>query len=101
MPAVYERVRSRTMAPMASRPARTIACIERHPRWWPDVETAEEELLRATGAEAPFLLVDHEGLWEAVCVEVPAGTPASRWVETRTLPAGEYAVSEEIGRAHV
>ena len=99
MPAVYERVRSRTMASMAARPARTIACIERHPRWWPDVETAEEELLRATGAEAPFLLVDHEGLWEAVCVEVPAGTPASRWVETRTLPAGEYAVSEVDGRA--
>jgi uncharacterized cupin superfamily protein len=84
---------------MASRPARTIAFIERHPRWWPDVDAAEAELLRATGAAEPFILVDHEGEWEAVCVAVAAGTPPARWVETRTLPAGEFAVSEVGGRS--
>ena len=84
---------------MAARPARTIAFIERHPRWWPDVNAAEAELLRATGGAEPFLLVDGEGEWEAVCVVAPPDLAPSRWVETRTLPAGEYAVSEVNGRA--
>ncbi|MCX6412870.1 MAG: hypothetical protein NTZ81_11080 [Actinobacteria bacterium] len=43
---------------MAERPARQIAFIERHPRWWPDIEAAAEELLRATEADSSFLLVD-------------------------------------------
>jgi uncharacterized cupin superfamily protein len=30
---------------------------------------------------------------------VPADQPAARWVETRTLPAGEWAVSEIAGRS--
>ena len=90
---------SRTMLPMAARPPRHIAFIERHPRWWPDADAAEQELLRVTGDGTPFLLVDHEGEWEAVCVEVAAELPAARWIETRTLPAGEWAVSEVGGRA--
>ena len=106
MHAVYERlrsppsaIRSRTMRDMAERNARHIAFIERHPRWWPDIEAAQEELLRVTEATEPFLLVDLEGEWEAVCVEVPADQPASRWIETRKLPAGEWAVSEIAGRS--
>ena len=105
MVGVYERVRSRRRRPvpyhaaMAERPSRHIAFIERHPRWWPDVEAAAEELSRATGADPSFLLVDGEGEWEAVCVEVPADTVASRWVETRELPAGEWAVSTVGGRS--
>jgi uncharacterized cupin superfamily protein len=87
------------MLTMAARPPRHIAFIERHPRWWPDAETAEQELLRATGDGTPFLLVDHEGEWEAVCVEVGNELAPARWIETRTLPAGEWAVSEVGGRA--
>jgi uncharacterized cupin superfamily protein len=83
---------------MADRPERTVACIARHPRWWPDADAAAEELLRVTDAEGAFLLVDGDGEWEAVCAEVPAGTTASRWVETRVLPAGEWATSTVLGR---
>ncbi len=86
------------MRSMAERSARHIAFIERHPRWWPDVEAAAEELLRATEADNSFLLVDGEGEWEAVCVEVPTTVTASRWIETKTLPAGEWAVSTIDGR---
>lgn len=83
---------------MAERASRHVAFIERHPRWWPDLEAARDELVRVTGVDDAFLLVDGEGQWEAVCVEVPAGTAPSRWVETRTLPAGEWAVSTIDGQ---
>jgi uncharacterized cupin superfamily protein len=85
---------------MAARPARTVAFIERHPRWWPAIDAAEAELRRVTGADGAFALVDDDGAWRAVCVEVPAGTHAARWVETRTLPAGDYAAEEVDGRLH-
>lgn len=85
---------------MAARPARTVAFIERHPRWWPEIAAAEAELVRATGGRDPFALADADGEWTAVCVEVPEGTPASRWVETRMLPAGSYDVVEVDGRSH-
>ena len=78
---------------MADRPERCVAFIERHPRWWPEIEAAEQEITRVTGATETFLLVDFEGEWESVCAVVPADLNASRWVETRTLPAGEWAVS--------
>lgn len=78
---------------MPERPDRYVALIERHPRWWPEAGAAQAELLRVTGAPAAFLLVDDEGEWTAVCAEVPAETTPSRWVETRWLPAGEWAVS--------
>ncbi len=84
---------------MAQRPARNVAFIERHPRWWPDVEGATEELLRATGTDSSFVLVNAEGEWEAVCVEVGAEVVAARWVETKMLPAGEWAVSNVDGRS--
>ena len=83
---------------MAARPTRHVAFVERHPRWWPDLADAEAELLRVTGGSAPFALVDDAGEWLAVCVEVPDGTRASRWVETRVLPAGSYEVTESEGR---
>jgi len=86
------------MRRMAERNARRIAFIERHPRWWPDVEAAAEELVRATGRDGTFLLVGPEGEWEAVCVEAGEEVGASRWIETRTLPAGEWAVSTVDGR---
>ena len=83
---------------MPDRPTRRVAFIERHPRYWPDVDTAADELLRATGGQDPFLLGDGEGEWESVCVVVPAGLHASRWVETKVLPAGEWAASTVAGR---
>jgi uncharacterized cupin superfamily protein len=78
---------------MPARPDRHVALIERHPRWWPEAAAARDELLRVTGAPVAFLLVDDEGEWTAVCAEVPEDLRPSRWVETRWLPAGEWAVS--------
>lgn len=82
---------------MPNRPDRFVALIERHPRWWPDPTAARDELLRVTGATEAFLLVDDQGDWYGVCAVVSEDTSPTRWVETRVLPAGEWAVSEIDG----
>jgi uncharacterized cupin superfamily protein len=83
---------------MAERPARTIALVEHHARYWPDAAAAAAEVARVVGGEPEvFLLVDREGAWEAACVVVDPSFRPSRWVQTRGLPAGEYGLSELQG----
>jgi uncharacterized cupin superfamily protein len=82
---------------MPNRPDRFVALIERHPRWWPDPQAARDELVRVTGASETFLLVDDQGDWQGICAVVSEETGPSRWVETRVLPAGEWALSEIDG----
>jgi uncharacterized cupin superfamily protein len=80
---------------MAERPARTIALVEHHARYWPDAAAAAAEVTRVVGGEPEvFLLVDREGAWEAACVVVDPSFRPSRWVQVRGLPAGEYGLSE-------
>ena len=86
---------------MAERPARTIAFVEHHPRYWPDADAAAGELRRVLGDVPVFLLVDPEGTWEAACVEVSPEFRPSRWIQARRLPAGEYAVSSTNGDRYV
>ena len=83
---------------MAERPARTIALVEHHARYWPDAAAAAAEVARVVGGEPEmFLLVDREGAWEAACAVVDPSFRPSRWVQMRGLPAGEYGVSELQG----
>jgi uncharacterized cupin superfamily protein len=83
---------------MAERQTRTVAFVERHPRYWPDPAAAAAEVQRVAGPDRPvFLLVDREGTFEAACVEVDATFRPQRWVGVRQLPAGEYGVSEAHG----
>ena len=78
---------------MPDRPARPIAFVERHATYWPDAAAAAAELVRVIGEDAVvFLLVDADGEWQAACATAPEGFHASRWVETRVLPAGRYGV---------
>jgi len=83
---------------MPDRPSRTIAFVEHDDRYWPDTAAAAGELRRILGDETRVvLLVDAQGAWEAAYAEVPATFRATRWVQTRRLPAGEYAISEVDG----
>ncbi|CAA9533945.1 MAG: Pyruvate dehydrogenase E1 component [uncultured Thermoleophilia bacterium] len=82
---------------MAERPARTVALVEHHPRYWPDAQGAAEELRRVLGDVEVFLLVDPDGTWEAACAVVPADFRPARWVQARRLPAGDYASSSVDG----
>ncbi len=85
---------------MAERPTRIVALIDRHPRYWPDAQTAATELRRTLGGEIEvFLLVDREGAWEAACTVVDGTFRPSRWLGVRQLPAGEYGVSDQQGFA--
>jgi uncharacterized cupin superfamily protein len=82
---------------MAARESRTIAFVERHGRYFTDPASAVSELRRVLGEVDVFLLVDAEGGFDAACAEVVGGTLPQRWLQVRTLPAGEYAVSEVDG----
>jgi uncharacterized cupin superfamily protein len=84
-------------AAMADRPQRHVALVEHLPRYWPDAAGAAGELQRVLGPVDVFLLVDQEGVWEAACAEVDETFRPTRWLSTRLLPAGEYAVSETEG----
>lgn len=79
--------------------ARTIAIVEHHPKYWSDHDAAAAELQRVVGAGSAetFLLLGEDGAWTAAAVEAPAGFVATRWVETRKLPAGEYEIGEQDG----
>jgi uncharacterized cupin superfamily protein len=78
---------------MPSRPARTVALVEHHPRYWPEPQAAAAEVRRVLGEVPVFLLVDEDGAWEAACAEAPDDFRPSRWVQARRLPAGEYAAT--------
>jgi uncharacterized cupin superfamily protein len=83
---------------MPRRDARAVGFVERHARYFPDAEAAIAELRRVLGDDAEtFVLVDAEGTWEAACALVGPSFRASRWVQARRLPAGDYAVSQLDG----
>jgi uncharacterized cupin superfamily protein len=80
-------------------PARTIAIVEHHHKYWSEPAAAAEELRRVVGPSEHeiFLLAGEDGVWSAVAIEAPRGFVATRWVETRRLPAGEYEIDEHEG----
>jgi uncharacterized cupin superfamily protein len=83
---------------MPRRDARAVGFVERHARYFPDAAAAIAELQRVLGDEIEsFVLVDAEGTWEAACALVGPSFRASRWVQARRLPAGDYAVSQLDG----
>jgi uncharacterized cupin superfamily protein len=83
---------------MAERTTRRVALVEQHPRYWPDVAAAADELRRVIGPDVTvFALVDREGAWQAVCCEVGKEVAPARWMQVRELPAGEYGLSEVQG----
>lgn len=78
--------------------ARTIAIVEHHSRYWSEPEAAATELRRVVGDDAEvFLLADEDGAWSAAATEAPSGFLATRWIEVRRLPAGEYELGEHEG----
>src|SRR4051794_40878084 len=82
---------------MAHRPARVVAFVERHPRYFPDAIGAVGELIRVLGDVDPFLLVGRDGRWTEACAEVPSDFRPARWLGRRLLPPGEYRTGHHEG----